>query len=93
MLLYKVIITITLCMNIYYIQHNIYILNTLIRMQYLSSTVFMIITQILSFRPIHLSSYGNLKVIFETTFQHLSFSSFILTSSSICMEIRIQISM
>ena len=30
-----------------------------------------------NFRPIHFSSYGNLKVILETTFQHLSFSSFI----------------
>ena len=29
--------------------------------------------------PIHFSSYGNLKVTFETAFQHLSFSSFILT--------------
>ena len=35
----------------------------------------------INFRPIHFSSYGNLKVIFETTFRHLSFSSFILTSS------------
>ena len=33
----------------------------------------------INFRPIHCSSYGNLKVIFETTFWHLSFSSFILT--------------
>ena len=33
--------------------------------------------------PIHFSSYGNLKVVFETTFRHLSFSSFILTSSNV----------
>ena len=34
-----------------------------------------------NFKPIHFSSYGNLKVILETTFRHLPFSSFILTSS------------
>ena len=34
-------------------------------------------------RPIHFSSYGSLKVILETTFRHLPFSSFILKSSSI----------
>ena len=38
------------------------------------------------FRPIHFSSDGNLKVIFETTFRHLSFSSFILTSYNICKQ-------
>ena len=32
------------------------------------------------------SSYGNLKVILETTFRHLSFSSFISTSSSIYIQ-------
>ena len=36
-----------------------------------------------SFKPIHFSSYGNLKVILETTFRHLSFSSFIMTTSNI----------
>ena len=36
-----------------------------------------------NFGPIHFSSYGNLKVILETMFQHLSFSSFIMTSSNI----------
>ena len=34
-----------------------------------------------SFKPIHFSSYGNLKVILETTSRHLSFSSFIMTSN------------
>ena len=34
-----------------------------------------------SFKPIHFSSYGNLKFILETTFRHLSFSSFIMTSN------------
>ena len=36
-----------------------------------------------NFRHIHFSSYGNLKVILETTFRHLSLSSFIMTSSII----------
>ena len=36
-----------------------------------------------NFRPTHFSSYGNLKVIFETTFQQLFFSSFIFTSFNI----------
>ena len=31
-------------------------------------------------------SYGNLEVIFETTFQHLSFSNFISTSSNIYIQ-------
>ena len=35
----------------------------------------------------HFSSYGNLKVIFETTFLRLSFSSFILTSHNIYIQI------
>ena len=30
--------------------------------------------------------WGNLKVIFETAFRHLSFSSFILTSSNIYIQ-------
>ena len=38
------------------------------------------------FRPIHFSSYGNLKVILEATFEHLSFSSLILTSSNIWIQ-------
>ena len=40
----------------------------------------------INFRPIHCSSYGNLKVIFETTFRHLSFSSFTLTSYNIYIQ-------
>ena len=36
-----------------------------------------------NFRPIHFSSYGNLKVILETRFRYLSFSSFIMTSCNI----------
>ena len=32
----------------------------------------------INLRPIHFSPYGNLKVIFETNFQHLPFSSFTL---------------
>ena len=39
----------------------------------------------INFRPIHFSSYGNLKLIFELIFQHLPFSSFILTSYNICI--------
>ena len=31
-------------------------------------------------------SYGNLEVVFETTFQHLSFSNFISTSSNIYIQ-------
>ena len=34
-----------------------------------------------SFKPIHFSSYGNLKVILETMFRHFFFSSFIMTSN------------
>ena len=45
----------------------------------------MVITHI-NFRPIHVSSYGNLKVIFETTFRQFSFSSFKLTSSNIYIQ-------
>ena len=40
----------------------------------------------INFRHIHFSSYGNLKVIFETTFRELSFSSFILTSYNIYIQ-------
>ena len=36
-----------------------------------------------NFRPIDFSSYANLKLILQTTLRHLSFSSFILTSSNI----------
>ena len=44
-----------------------------------------------SFKPIHFSSYGNLKVILETAFRHLSFASFILTSIYIYIYIYIYI--
>ena len=37
----------------------------------------------INFRPIQFSFYGNLKVIFETAFRHLSFSGFILISYNI----------
>ena len=42
-----------------------------------------------NFKPIHFSSYGNLKVILETAFRHLSFASFILTSIYIYIYIYI----
>ena len=40
----------------------------------------------INFSPVYFSSYGNLKVIFETTFRHLSFSSFTLTSYSVYIQ-------
>ena len=42
----------------------------------------------INFKPIHFLSYGNLKVIFETatTFRHLPFPSFIMTSSNIRIQ-------
>ena len=40
----------------------------------------------INFKPIHFSSYGNLKIIFETTLPHLAFSSFIFTSYNTCIQ-------
>ena len=40
----------------------------------------------INFRHIHFSSNGNLKAIFETTFWHVSFSSFILKSYNIYLQ-------
>ena len=39
-----------------------------------------------NFKLIHFSSYGDLNIILETTFQHLPFSSFILISSITCIQ-------
>ena len=53
---------------------------------YVYICIYIIYGNHINFRPIHFSSYGNLKVIFETTFRHLSFSSFILTSYNMYIQ-------
>ena len=68
--------------------NNIYIIYITILLIYIYILIYILIYIHIcgnhrNFRHIQFSSYRNLKVILETTFQHLSLSSFIMTSPNI----------